>query len=291
MWLPPPDENQTVSGKHGEVILLRGSHPLVEDSTDKNTTRGIDCAGVCRASKKKCSTSLIPAHCNGRKYSFQQLSLLDFLYRNAAHTRRRSKKNIVGQEDGILSIGRPPQCRSIVLKIIVAGDGGVGKTSLIRRYISNRFDPSERITIGCDFYTKTFNTEDGRQYKFQIWDMGGQEQFRALLPLWAKGLRGAILTFDVGSIESYLHLDEWLAIISNGEETKRCPVIVVGNKSDQANGSINDDDLMNYVARRGLDGYYLVSAKNNVDVSTPFLGLLKLIMRSESKDGRSGSGN
>jgi small GTP-binding protein len=174
---------------------------------------------------------------------------------------------------------------------MVAGDGGVGKTSLIRRYILNRFDPGEHITIGCDFYTKTFKTENGHQYKFQIWDMGGQEQFRVLLPLWSKGLKGAILTFDVGSVESYLHLDEWLAIISDGEKTKRFPVIVVGNKSDQADGSIKDSDLMNYVTTRGLDGYYLVSAKDNIGVSTPFLGLLKLIIHSEIKNGDSEYGN
>jgi small GTP-binding protein len=148
-----------------------------------------------------------------------------------------------------------------------------------------RFDPAERITIGCDFYTKVFDTEDGLRYKFQIWDMGGQEQFRVLLPLWSKGLRGAILTFDVGSIESYLHLDEWLAMISDGEKSKRFPVVVVGNKTDLSNGSIRDSDLMNYVTKRRLDGYYLVSAKDNTSVSTPFLGLLKLIMDRETRCG------
>ena len=189
------------------------------------------------------------------------------------------------QRGSSLLMMRDIQYRCTVLKIVVTGDGGVGKTSLIRRYVSGCFNPSERITIGCDFYTKVLDTGYGHQYKFQIWDMGGQEQFRTLLPLWSKGLRGAMLTFDVGSIESYLHLDEWLAMISNGETVKRFPVIVVGNKSELSNGSIRKSDLERYVAKRGLDAYYFVSAKDNIGVSIPFMGLLKLIMGYEDKYG------
>lgn len=234
---------------------------------------------------------LISRHVLQKAYCREAFYLLGFLYRNVEHDGRRSKKNIVRQENETVPDARYHQCKNTVLKIIVAGDGGVGKTSLIRRYVSGYFDPAEHMTIGCDFYTKVFDTQDGHQYKFQIWDMGGQEQFRVLLPLWSKGLRGAILTFDVGSIESYLHLDEWLAMISDGEKTKRFPVVVVGNKTDLVNGSISDGDLMNYVAKRGLDGYYLVSAKDNLSVSTPFLGLLKLIMRNETRDGGLENGN
>jgi small GTP-binding protein len=172
-----------------------------------------------------------------------------------------------------------------VLKIVVAGDGGVGKTSLIRRYVSGSFNPSEHMTIGCDFYTKTIDTQAGHQYKFQIWDVGGQEQFRVLLPLWSKGLRGAILAFDVGSIGSYLHLDEWLALMLKDETMKRIPVIVVGNKNDLSDGSIRESDVERYVMKRNLSGYYLVSAKDGTSVASPFQGLLELIVNGENGNG------
>jgi small GTP-binding protein len=180
--------------------------------------------------------------------------------------------------------------QNIVLKIVVAGDGGVGKTSLIRRYVSGCFNPSEHITIGCDFHTKTIEAEVGGKYKFQIWDLGGQEQFRMLLPLWSKGLRGAILTFDVGSIESYLHLDEWLALIVNGERHRKFPIIVVGNKRDLSDGAIRESDLESYVAKRGLNAYYMVSAKDGTSVASPFVGLLNLILSTESVSGGSQDG-
>jgi len=175
--------------------------------------------------------------------------------------------------------------QSSVLKIIVAGDGGVGKTSLIRRYVSGYFDPAESITIGCDFYTKVLSAHNGRQFKLQIWDVGGQEQFRALLPLWSKGSKGAILLFDVGSIESYLHLDEWLSIVLEGGKTENFPIIVVGNKRDLSDGSITETDLDQYIRKRGIDGYYLVSAKDGVSVSSPFTRLLDLIAKQEAEDG------
>jgi small GTP-binding protein len=177
-----------------------------------------------------------------------------------------------------------------VLKIIVAGDGGVGKTSLIRRYVSDCFNPAERITIGCDFYTKVLKTDNGQHFKFQIWDVGGQEQFRALLPLWSKGSKGAILAFDVGSIESYLHLDEWLSMVLDGGMTEKFPIVVVGNKKDLSDGSIRESDLDQYVRKRRLNGYYLVSAKDGISVSSPFLRLLELITEHETKDGGLGNG-
>lgn len=177
-----------------------------------------------------------------------------------------------------------------VLKIVVAGDGGVGKTSLIRRYTSGCFDPSEHMTIGCDFYTKTIETQTGDQYKFQIWDVGGQEQFRVLLPLWSRGLRGAILAFDVGSLESYLHLDEWLAVMLDGGVPRRFPILVVGNKRDLSDDSIRESDVERYVAKRNLSGYYLVSAKDGVSVATPFMELLRLIVSTERGNGDSQNG-
>ena len=183
----------------------------------------------------------------------------------------------------LISVRHPNQ--NTVLKIIVAGDGGVGKTSLIRRYVSDRFDPAERITIGCDFYTKVLNSHSGQQFKLQIWDVGGQEQFRALLPLWLKGSRGLILAFDVGSIESYLHLDEWLSIVLEGGMVENFPIVVVGNKRDLSDGSITETDLDQYIKKRGIDGYYLVSAKDGVSVSSPFMRLLDLIADQEAGDG------
>lgn len=177
-----------------------------------------------------------------------------------------------------------------VLKIIVAGDGGVGKTSLIRRYVSGCFDPAERITIGCDFYTKVLSAQNGQQFKLQIWDVGGQEQFRALLPLWSKGSRGAILAFDVGSLESYLHLDEWLSIVLERGKTENFPIIVVGTKRELSDGSITESDLDQYTRKRGIDGYYLVSAKDGISVSSPFMRLLDLITDIEAEDGAKDNG-
>jgi small GTP-binding protein len=186
------------------------------------------------------------------------------------------EQGLIEQEDPNLICTRYLSQNS-VLKIIVAGDGGVGKTSLIRRYVSDCFNPAERITIGCDFYTKVLNAQNGQQFKLQIWDVGGQEQFRALLPLWSKGSRGAILAFDIGSIESYLHLDEWLSIVLEGGKTENFPIIVVGNKRDLSDGSIMESDLDQYIQKRGLNGYFLVSAKDGISVSSPFIRLLDLI--------------
>jgi GTPase SAR1 family protein len=112
-----------------------------------------------------------------------------------------------------------------------------------------------------------------------------------LLPLWSKGLKGAILAFDVGSIDSYLHLDEWLNMVSDSGVNRKFPIIVVGNKRDLSDGSIRETDLENYVNKKKLNGYYFVSAKDGTSISSPFLGLLKLILDGEYGNGDSKDGN
>lgn len=86
--------------------------------------------------------------------------------------------------------------KAILLKIITAGDGGVGKTTLLYRYIEGRFLANTRMTIGVEFFLKELNIE-GKKILLQVWDFGGQDHFRPLLKNYAVGARGALLLFDL----------------------------------------------------------------------------------------------
>jgi len=118
-----------------------------------------------------------------------------------------------------------------LVKIVVAGDGNVGKTSLIRRYTQGKFDISRVATIGVDFHTHTVDLPD-QQVRLSIWDMAGQERFKVMRPGFYRGSRAAALVYDVSAPESLEHLLIWREEIIKVIPQQK--FIVVGNKIDLA---------------------------------------------------------
>jgi small GTP-binding protein len=130
-----------------------------------------------------------------------------------------------------------------LLKVVVAGDGAVGKTTLIRRYCEGKFHASRVATIGVDFYTQqvqlpgpidrdTVGGEAGSTVKLSIWDMAGQSHFDVVRSGFYRGSRAAALVYDVTSTTSLGNLKRWRDEIER--ELPEQPFLVVGNKVDLA---------------------------------------------------------
>lgn len=120
-----------------------------------------------------------------------------------------------------------------VLKVVVAGDGAVGKTSLIRRYCEGKFEASRVETIGVDFQTQVVDLPTGT-VKLSIWDMAGQERFQVIRAGFYRGSRAAALVFDVTQAETLAKLSRWRDEIL--EAVQRQPFLVIGNKIDLPRG-------------------------------------------------------
>jgi small GTP-binding protein len=116
-----------------------------------------------------------------------------------------------------------------VLKVVIAGDGTVGKTSLVRRYCEGKFEATRIATIGVDFQTKTVELPDG-VVKLSIWDMAGQDRFQFIRTDFYRGSRAAALVFDVTQPETFEHLHRWKQEIL--EVVPEQKFIVIGNKID-----------------------------------------------------------
>jgi small GTP-binding protein len=116
-----------------------------------------------------------------------------------------------------------------VLKVVVAGDGTVGKTSLVRRFCEGKFEMTRVATIGVDFQTKLVELPE-RTVKLSIWDMAGQDRFQVIRAGFYRGSRAAALVFDVTSPESFANLERWRQEII--EVVPQQPFVVVGNKTD-----------------------------------------------------------
>lgn len=114
-------------------------------------------------------------------------------------------------------------------KVVVVGDGTVGKTSLIRRYCEGKFDRSRVATIGVDFYTQRVQLSS-QLVKLSIWDMAGQERFEVVRAGFYRGSQTAALVYDVTNPNSLMNLRRWREEVMHSLPDQ--PFLVVGNKVD-----------------------------------------------------------
>ncbi len=118
------------------------------------------------------------------------------------------------------------------LKILIIGESGVGKSSLLLRFTDDVFDTQLSATIGVDFKVKTLSV-DGNTTKLAIWDTAGQERFRTLTPSYYRGAQGAILVYDVSSKDTFAKLDVWLNELETFANKPDIVKMLVANKIDK----------------------------------------------------------
>jgi small GTP-binding protein len=176
----------------------------------------------------------------------------------------------------------------IMLKLVVAGEGGVGKTTLIRRYVDGVFHDS-KLTVGTAFAAKTLAINDGgttTPIKLQLWDFGGEKRFRFLLPKFCLGARGAILAFDLNRFSTFLKLNEWLKLLR--DNTEDIPIIVIGTKAD-LHRAVDRKEVIEYAKSNGLKAYFETSSKDDVNVTPAFEYIAKQMYDSIRKGFRKAS--
>ena len=117
----------------------------------------------------------------------------------------------------------------IYLKVVIVGDGGIGKTAMVLRYTKNTFSEDYKVTIGVQFATQVEEV-DGETVKLQIWDTAGEERFSFLMPIYYRGAQGAILVFDVSRRESFQNISNWTEELL--EHSEKIPIALVANKID-----------------------------------------------------------
>jgi len=162
-------------------------------------------------------------------------------------------------------------------KVVLIGNEAVGKTSLILRYINNTFNESYIATLGVNFSTKDLliNGEDTRLI---IWDIGGQEVWKAKLPLYLKGADGAIIVFDLTRPLTFISVEDWIIRLKN--IAGNVPFVVIGNKNDlTALHNVKDEDVEKLLKKQDYSHFYKASAKSGENVETFFEAIAKEIIQ------------
>ena len=163
-----------------------------------------------------------------------------------------------------------------VIKTVLLGEASVGKTSLVYRFIENKFRDNYKSTLGVNLLKKDMDVEGYGSVSAQIWDLGGQESFRSLRKLYLEGANGGFLIFDLTSRKSYDQINEWIGSFKEARGEK--PLILIGNKSDLMSlRKISDDEAIEYARANNME-LIITSAKTGQNVEEAFLNLTKRIL-------------
>lgn len=167
-----------------------------------------------------------------------------------------------------------------LFKLLIIGDSGVGKSSLLIRFSDNTFSGSYITTIGVDFKIRTV-TINGERVKLQIWDTAGQERFRTITNTYYRGTHGVIVVYDVTNGESFANVKRWLQEIESN-----CDVVnkvLVGNKNDDPNRKVVITEDAQRFANQMEIQLFETSAKDNINVEEMFLAITEQVLRHKKQ--------
>ncbi|GMM27644.1 Rab family GTPase [Martiniozyma asiatica (nom. inval.)] len=175
--------------------------------------------------------------------------------------------------------------RKILLKVIILGDTGVGKTSLMQQFINGKFSQQYKATIGADFLPKDMTIDD-KKVTLQIWDTAGQERFQSLGVAFYRGSDCCVLVYDVTNPKSFENLENWrdeFLIQANIKDPDNFPFIVIGNKVDvdESKRLVSAKKAQMLCTQLGNLAYFETSAKEARNVEQAFDTVARSALQQE----------
>jgi len=159
-----------------------------------------------------------------------------------------------------------------LFKVLVVGDIGTGKTSIIKRFVHNIFSMHYKSTIGVDFALKVINWDSKTIVRLQLWDIAGQERFGNMTRVYYKEAVGAFVVFDVTRINTFEAVQKWKndidAKVTLPPDDSPIPVVLLANKCDLAKEGFarNAAQMDKYCEEHGFVGWEETSAKDNINI-------------------------
>ena len=180
-------------------------------------------------------------------------------------------------------------------KTVIVGPPSAGKTCLFNRFCFNSFDFDTSLTIGVNFHSIDLKIRFKDEIKnlkeaynvLSIFDFGGQERFKALIPKFLGGANGVLLVFDLTSKNSFEQLDFWYDQILEHASGLNPPKLLVGSKSDLISSTaienlVQEEEILNFIQEKNIDGFFKTSALQNQNVLTVFKELNNLMLKHQN---------
>jgi len=173
--------------------------------------------------------------------------------------------------------------RAHTFKVVIVGDGGVGKTTIVHRYVKDVFLTDTKITIGTNLFIKRVALPDkNTKITLQIWDLGGEQKFDTIRPNFYSGAGGIIYTYDLTRRFSLMNLTKWKTEIET--TIGSTPSILIGNKLDLVGGDkkrpISKEEGREMKKELNSSYYLETSAKTNDNIDDAFLKIARIIYNS-----------
>ena len=180
-----------------------------------------------------------------------------------------------------------PEIKEYSFKIILLGQSGVGKTSILRKYVYKEFEDKYLCTLGVDYCLKK-NEILGERVNLKIWDTAGQEKFRTVNKSYYLGSDACFIVFDLTSYNSFKGLDGWYDdFCQNCEEHAKNNIVVLGNKCDSDIKEIKKEEIDEFIEKKNLK-YFETSAKEGINIDECFNYIMeKLITQYKNKNKHS----
>ena len=172
----------------------------------------------------------------------------------------------------------------LMFKILLLGDSGVGKSSLLLRYTKHEFNVDMRSTIGVEFALKYLKI-DNFQLKVQIWDTAGMERYRSITSAYYKGAKGVIIVYDICREKSFENVDKWIEDFKSKAD-EDAVILLIGNKNDLDDKREVNKEEAELKAQKNKFAFMETSAKDNNNVDKAFETLFKEIVKNyKDKNG------
>ncbi|MHA2601899.1 MAG: Rab family GTPase [Candidatus Thorarchaeota archaeon SMTZ1-83] len=175
-----------------------------------------------------------------------------------------------------------------LFKVVVLGEGAVGKTAIVTRFSHGFFRTDYKTTIGSQFAVKNINIpEEGDNelvVKLQIWDVAGQSRFQILRPMYYRGSNGGLLVYDVSRRRTFMLLEEWLEELHKAIQ-KDIPLVLVANKTDLPDRVVEPSEGREFADAHGMP-YVESSAKTGEGIVDIFAHLGETLVERRQKGER-----
>lgn len=181
-----------------------------------------------------------------------------------------------------MSARTPNRSYDMIMKLLLVGDSGVGKSCLLLRFVEDKFNPSFITTIGIDFKIRTIDS-NGKKIKLQVWDTAGQERFRTITTAYYRGAMGIVLIYDVTDSRTFENIPNWHSTVTQ-HANEDAQIFLVGNKIDDESARqvlFADGQAL---AQKLNVPFLEASAKANTNVDSVFYELAEIILKNHPQD-------
>ncbi|OMJ27699.1 Ras-related protein Rab-5C [Smittium culicis] len=173
---------------------------------------------------------------------------------------------------------RPKQFQ---FKLVLLGESAVGKSSVVLRFVKDRFDEYKESTIGAAFLTKTVNLENGDSVKFEIWDTAGQERYKSLAPMYYRNANSAVVVYDITQTASFERAQSWIEELKKQADSDII-IALAGNKTDlQDQRAVSTAEGQSFSDENSLL-FFETSAKDSTSISDLFMKLAQELVNAKS---------